>query len=133
MKEGNESIRIYSYSKIWKLENKIYAIQNIQLPAPVSPTQLIYFAGTAVFILIICKIIPLFGAIPAVLKYGAVPLIISNFLLTKKLDGKNPIKYFIGFLVFLFAESDNCLERFQEKKCKEKPFKLEWNTSKGRQ
>lgn len=132
MKEVKESIRIYSYSKIWKLENKIYAIQNIQLPAPVSPTQLIYFGGSAVVMLIVCKIIPIFDVIPAILKYGAVPLVLSNFLLTKKLDGKNPIKYFIGFLVFLFTESDSHLERFQEKKGKEKPCRIDWLTSQGR-
>lgn len=133
MKEVKETIRIYSYSKIWKLENKIYAIQNIQLPAPVSPTQLMYFGGTAAFMLLICKIIPFFDAVPAILRYGAVPLMLSNFLITKKLDGKNPIKYFVGFLSFLFTESGSRLERFQEKKGKEKPIRIEWVTSEGSQ
>lgn len=130
--EERESIRVYSYSKIWKLENKIYAIQNIQLPVPISPTQLLYFGMAALFMMIICKILPFLDGVPPILKYGVVPLILSNFLLTKKLDGKNPIKYFAGWIVFLYAESDSCMERFEEKKIKEKPVRIDWIVSQGK-
>jgi len=132
MKEEKETIWIYSYSKIWKQENKIYAIQNVRLPAPVSPVQLLYSGVSAIFMMIICKVLPFLDGVPFILKYIVVPLILSKFLLTKKLDGKNPIKYFNGLLVFLFTESDRCMERFTEKKVKEKQLRLTWNVSQGR-
>ena len=38
-----KKINLRSYNKVWKIENRIYAIQNIVLPVPVSPREVLYF------------------------------------------------------------------------------------------
>ena len=38
-----KKVTIYSYSKVWKVEKRIYAIQNLVLPVPIDPWQTAIF------------------------------------------------------------------------------------------
>lgn len=125
------TITLYSYSKVWKIEKKIYAVQNFTLPVPVDPWQILYFAGTWIVCSVIFGVIPGFTKIPVILRSIALPLAISQFLMTKKMDGKNPLRFILGIIIFLFTEQGKCVERFVSVPDKQKIVKLEWNCSEG--
>lgn len=124
--EEKKELEIYSYSKVWKVENKIYAIQNVQLPVPISPNQAIYFSAVVGILWITGRVFPVLITIPFAIKYVIIPYLVSKFLLTKKMDGKNPVKYILGIIRFVFMENDFCIERFSERPVKTKPIHLHW-------
>ena len=128
MEKPSEKITLYSYHKIWKIEKKIYAIQNIVLPIPIDPWELLYFGATWVVCNVIFGLLPGVSNIPVMIRSIA----ISKFLMTKKLDGKNPLRYMLGVITFLFVEQGKSVEFFQTTPDKEATIKLTWNCSEGR-
>lgn len=133
METQKAGLIIYSYAKVWKIEKKIYAIQNFILPVPVDPWQLLYFGGTWFFCSIFFSILPGFLKIPVIIRSIIIPLGISRFLMTKKLDGKNPIRFFLGIMVFLFTEQGKVIERFTSNTQKQNTIRLNWKCSQGRE
>ena len=132
MEKPSEKITLYSYHKIWKIENKIYAIQNIVLPIPIDPWELLYFGATWVVCNVIFGLLPGVSNIPVMIRSIMLPFAISKFLMTKKLDGKNPLRYMLGVITFLFVEQGKSVEFFQTTPDKEATIKLTWNCSEGR-
>ena len=126
------NITLYSYHKIWKIEKKIYAIQNIVLPIPIDPWELLYFGATWVVCNVIFGLLPGVSNIPVMIRSIMLPFAISKFLMTKKLDGKNPLRYMLGVITFLFVEQGKSVEFFQTTPDKEATIKLTWNCSEGR-
>lgn len=113
MEKPSEKITLYSYHKIWKIEKKIYAIQNIVLPIPIDPWELLYFGATWVVCNVIFGLLPGVSNIPVMIRSIMLPFAISKFLMTKKLDGKNPLRYMLGVITFLFVEQGKSVEFFQ--------------------
>ena len=132
MEKPSEKITLYSYHKIWKIEKKIYAIQNIVLPIPIDPWELWYFGATWVVCNVIFGLLPGVSNIPVMIRSIMLPFAISKFLMTKKLDGKNPLRYMLGVITFLFVEQGKSVEFFQKTPDKEATIKLTWNCSEGR-
>ena len=132
MEKKREKITLYSYHKIWKIEKKIYAIQNIVLPIPIDPWELLYFGATWVVCNVIFGLLPGVSNIPVMIRSIMLPFAISKFLMTKKLDGKNPLRYMLGVITFLFVEQGKSVEFFQTTPDKEATIKLTWNCSEGR-
>ena len=132
MEKPSEKITLYSYHKIWKIEKKIYAIQNIVLPIPIDPWELLYFGATWVVCNVIFGLLPGVSNIPVMIRSIMLPFAISKFLMTKKLDGKNPLRYMLGVITFLFVEQGKSVEFFQTTPDKVATIKLTWNCSEGR-
>lgn len=132
MEKPSEKITLYSYHKIWKIEKKIYSIQNIVLPIPIDPWELLYFGATWVVCNVIFGLLPGVSNIPVMIRSIMLPFAISKFLMTKKLDGKNPLRYMLGVITFLFVEQGKSVEFFQTTPDKEATIKLTWNCSEGR-
>ena len=132
MEKPSEKITLYSYHKIWKIEKKIYAIQNIVLPIPIDPWELLYFGATWVVCNVIFGLLQGVSNIPVMIRSIMLPFAISKFLMTKKLDGKNPLRYMLGVITFLFVEQGKSVEFFQTTPDKEATIKLTWNCSEGR-
>ena len=132
MEKPSEKITLYSYHKIWKIEKKIYAIQNIVLPIPIDPWELLYFGATWVVCNVIFGLLPGVSNIPVMIRSITLPFAISKFLMTKILDGKNPLRYMLGVITFLFVEQGKSVEFFQTTPDKEATIKLTWNCSEGR-
>ena len=132
MEKPNEKITLYSYHKVWKIEKKIYAVQNIVLPFPIDPWELVYFGATWIVCNVIFGLLPGVSNIPVMIRSIMLPFAISKFLMTKKLDGKNPLRYMLGVITFLFVEQGKSVEFFQTTPDKEATIKLTWNCSEGR-
>ena len=96
---------LYSYEKVWKVEKKVYSIQNIHLPAPIAPAQFGYFAVVLLIVFVLCKIFPFLEIVPALIRYLAVPFLLTQFLMKKKLDGKAPHRFFADYIKYIFTRS----------------------------
>lgn len=130
--EGEDKIIIPTYDKVWHVEKKIYAIQNLKLPVPVNPYQAGYFFLTAFAFLFLGKVITILQMIPVVVRFIALPYLLSNYLMKKKLDGKNPIKFFLDYMRYLIQDKGSYMERFGQYYKKKEQLTLHWNCSKGK-
>lgn len=126
-----KKITIYSYTKVWKVEKRIYALYGLTLPRPVNPYDLLAAVGVALVIYVVGLIIPIITAIPAIIRLGVFPYFIAGYLMKKKLDGKTPIKFVKGYIVYLLTICGYYLQAFQKHAEREKTVKLKWKCSMG--
>lgn len=129
MSDETRKVTVYSYSKAWKVEKKIYNIGNLVLPVPVEMWNMIYFAGAVLVVLFLQKMIPVISAMPIVLRFGMLPYGIVYVMRKKKLDGKNPLKYFAGYLIYLFRDKHGYLEHFTRHEIQKQKLRLHWSCS----
>ena len=135
MAEINETpkVTLHSYNKAWNVEKKIYSIMNMVLPAPVNPFMVLAFIVMLLIVMALERVIPAFTLIPSIIKYLAFPFISANYLMKKKLDGKNPIKYLFGIIIHVFYERGRYIERFASHADREVVLHLDWHCSARRQ
>ena len=77
--------KIKSYTSIWRVEKVIYAINDFQLPFPLT------FSQMAWFVVILFGELPPFSLIDgAFLKYFGIPVAFTWFVSQKTFDGKKP-------------------------------------------
>lgn len=120
-------IRILSYDKVWSVEKKIHSIYNLKLPVPIAVDQFQYVAG-----IIIVMFFPIFSFLPDVFRFVMIPYFGSNFLAKKKLDGKNPVRFFIGYIEYLIIEKGTYREKFRIYPIRnEEKIKINWTCSRG--
>ena len=85
--------KIKSYTGIWNVEKVLYAINDFNLPFPVTFTQIAWFVMTE-FILILFGDLPPFSMIEgAFLKYFGIPVALTWFMSQKTFDGKKPYSF----------------------------------------
>lgn len=94
-KKGRDEMKkIRSYTSIWSVEKVIYAINDLQLPFPVTFTQMTWFVFSLLFVILFGNLPPLSLISGALLKYLGIPVGITWFMSQKTFDGKKPY----GFL-----------------------------------
>lgn len=86
--------KIRSYTSIWSVEKVIYAINDLQLPFPVTFTQMTWFVVSLLVIILFANLPPLSMIEGALLKYVGIPVGLTWFMSQKTFDGKKPY----GFL-----------------------------------
>ena len=86
--------KIKSYTSIWSVEKVIYAINDFQLPFPLTFSQMAWLV-MALFVVILFGELPPLSMIDGVfLIYFGIPVAITWFVSQKTFDGKKPF----GFL-----------------------------------
>lgn len=106
-----QTIKIRTFNKIWRVQFKLYNIDNIKLPFAVSLWDIVLIAIGICISLIIHNIINIDYFGKAIVKYCFLPLGI-RFVLTKfQLDGKKAHKYFLDMLIFFIKPKT--YERFK--------------------
>lgn len=123
-------ITLYSYRKVWFIEKKIYAVQNIVLPVPVNPYEILEFIGVVGIIMLFTRIVPALENVPPILRYAAIPYLVVKYLMKLKLDGKNPVKYFVGLIPYIFTKTQY-IEHFKAYPNRQESVKLNWFCSRG--
>lgn len=104
--------KLKSYTSIWSVEKVIYAINDFQLPFPVTFSQMAWFV-LSLFIVVLFSDIPPFSLINgAFLKYLGIPVGVTWFMSKKTFDGKRPY----GFLRSLFLYTIRPKKTFAGKK-----------------
>ena len=82
--------KIKSYTSIWAVEKVIYAINDFQLPFPV----------TLLFVIVFAHVPPLSMIEGAFLKYLGIPVVVTWFMSQKTFDGKKPLGFLRSFLSY---------------------------------
>jgi len=86
--------KIRSYTSIWNVEKVIYAINDFQLPFPITFTQMAWFVVSLFLVILFAELPPLSMIEGAFLKYFGIPVALTWFMSQKTFDGKKPF----GFL-----------------------------------
>ena len=92
--------KIKSYTGIWNVEKVIYAINDFQLPFPVTFTQMTWFVLTLFIIILFGKLPPLSMIEGAFLKYIGIPVFITWFMSQKTFDGKKPYGFLKSIILY---------------------------------
>ena len=96
--------KIKSYTSIWSVEKVIYAINDFQLPFPVTFSQMAWFV-LSLFIVILFAELPPFSMIDgAFLKYFGIPVVFTWFVSQKTFDGKKPFGFLKSAVTFALVE-----------------------------
>lgn len=122
---------LYSYAKVWNVEKKIYALFNLVLPAPLNPYLILIFILLLGIIMLLERSLPFLTGIPVVIRYLVLPFGGARYLMKKKLDGKNPLKYLLGLLFYLLFEKGRYVEKFKLYPKRHENILIEWTCSKG--
>ena len=86
--------KIRSYTSIWAVEKVIYAINDLQLPFPITFTQMTWFVVSLLAVILFGNVPPLSLIDGALLKYLGIPVALTWSMSQKTFDGKKPY----GFL-----------------------------------
>ena len=124
-------VTLYSYSKVWNVEKKVYALFDVILPAPINPYTIIVFVLVLLGFMGMERLIPVLSKIPTILRYMVFPYLSAQYLMKKKLDGKNPLKYLLGIILYLITERGFYIEKFTKYPLMEETIKVSWKCSKG--
>ena len=100
-KEHLQVKKIRSYTSIWNVEKVLYAINDVNLPFPVTFTQITWFVLTEFIIILFADVPPLSMIEGAFLKYFGIPVALTWFMSQKTFDGKKPYSYIKT--MFLYA------------------------------
>lgn len=93
--------KIKSYTSIWSVEKVIYAINDFQLPFPVTFSQMAWFV-LSLFVVILFGELPPFNMIDgAFLKYFGIPVAVTWFMSQKTFDGKKPYGFLKSSISYL--------------------------------
>lgn len=75
------------------MEKVLYAINDVNLPFPVTCTQITWFVLTEFIIILFADVPPLSMIEGAFLKYFGIPVALTWFMSQKTFDGKKPYSY----------------------------------------
>ena len=81
--------KIRSYTSIWNVEKVLYAINDVNLPFPVTFTQITWFVLTEFIIILFADVPPLSMIEGAFLKYFGIPVALTWFMSQKTFDGNS--------------------------------------------
>ncbi|MCO7128367.1 conjugal transfer protein [Sporolactobacillus shoreicorticis] len=93
--------KIRSYTSIWNVEKVIYAINDFQLPFPVTFTQMAWFVCSLLLVVLFANVPPLSFIHGVLLKYVGLPVGLTWFMSQKTFDGKKPYGFLKSVLTYL--------------------------------
>ena len=92
--------KIRSYTSIWSVEKVIYAINDFQLPFPITFTQMAWFVVSLFAVIVFAELPPLNMIDGAFLKYFGNPVAFTWFVSQKTFDGKKPFGFLKSAVTF---------------------------------
>lgn len=99
-KGRDEMKKIKSYTSIWSVEKVIYAINDLQLPFPVTFTQMTWFIVSLFLVILLGNLPPLSLIDGALLKYLGIPVALTWFMSQKTFDGKKPYGFLKSIITY---------------------------------
>lgn len=96
--------KIKSYTSIWNVEKVIYAINDFQLPFPITFNQMAWFVVSLFVVILFANLPPLSMIDGAFLKYFGIPVAITWFMSQKTFDGKKPFGFLKSACTFLIRQ-----------------------------
>lgn len=95
--------RVRSYTSIWSVEKVLYAINDLNLPFPITFTQMTWFVVTLSVVIVFSDVPPLGLINGAFLKYLGIPAGITWFMSQKTFDNKKPLGFLRSVLTYVFS------------------------------
>lgn len=95
--------KIRSYTSIWSVEKVLYAINDMNLPFPITFTQMTWFIISLFFVVLFADIPPLSLIEGAFLKYFGIPVGITWFMSQKTFDNKKPLGFLRSVCVYMVS------------------------------
>ena len=95
--------KIKSYTSIWAVEKVIYAINDFQLPFPVTFNQMAWFVLSLLFVIVFAHVPPLSMIEGAFLKYLGIPVVVTWFMSQKPLMVRNHWDFYDPFSVITYG------------------------------
>ena len=92
--------KIRSYTSIWAVEKVIYAINDLQLPFPITFTQMTWFVVSLLAMRLFGNVPPLSLIDGALLKYLGIPVALTWFMSQKTFDGKKPYGFLKSIITY---------------------------------
>ena len=92
--------KIKSYTGIWNVEKVLYAINDFNLPFPVTFTQITWFVITEFLVIFLADLPPLSMIEGAFLKYFGIPVALTWFMSQKTFDGKKPYSFLKSMIAY---------------------------------
>ena len=92
--------KIRSYTSIWSVEKVIYAINDLQLPFPITFTQMTWFIVSLFVVIIFGSLPPLSLIDGALLKYLGIPVVLTWCMFQKTFDGKKPYGFLKSIITY---------------------------------
>ncbi|MGX7173535.1 conjugal transfer protein [Enterococcus ratti] len=92
--------KIRSYTSIWSVEKVLYAINDLQLPFPITFTQMTWFVVSLLVVILFGNVPPLSFIDGALLKYVGLPAALTWFMSQKTFDGKKPYGFLKSILSY---------------------------------
>ncbi|MCH3964623.1 MAG: conjugal transfer protein [Clostridium sp.] len=93
--------KIKSYTSIWNVEKVIYAINDFQLPFPVTFTQMAWLVCSLLLVVMFANVPPLSMIHGELLKYVGIPAVLTWFMSQKTFDGKKPFGFLKSVLSYI--------------------------------
>ena len=106
--------KIRSYTSIWNVEKVLYAINDVNLPFPVTFTQITWFVLTEFIIILFADVPPLSMIEGAFLKYFGIPVALTWFMSQKTFDGKKPYSYIKTMVLYAGKAVNLHKQKFEE-------------------
>lgn len=110
MREEDTKIILRSFSNLKNFETKIYRAGNINLLIPIGLESAAIFTVVLLLVFFIDKFISL--PMMPVIKFVAIPIGLTMFIRTAKVDGKKPHIYLLRLIQY-FSIKDKVIERFE--------------------
>lgn len=84
-------VTVRTYAAVWTWERRIYRLERVRLPMPVTFRWIGLFAGTLLLVVVpLGKVLPLPWP---VIWYTVVPWLVADYLSKARLDGKTPLAW----------------------------------------
>ena len=94
--------KIKSYTSIWSVEKVLYAIGDINLPVPMTFTQIAWFVLVFFAVMIFRNTFPLSLIESDILLYFGFPAGMAWFMSKKAFDGKKPYRFLQSVFLYIF-------------------------------
>lgn len=95
--------KVRSYTSIWSVEKVLYAINDLNLPFPITFTQMTWFVVTLSVVIVFSDVPPLGLINGAFLKYLGIPAGITWFMSQKTFDNKKPLGFLRSVFTYVFS------------------------------
>lgn len=96
--------KIRSYTSVWSVEKVLYAINDVNLPFPVTFTQMTWFIVALFLVMLLGDVPPLSFIDGAFLKYLGIPAAITWFMSQKTFDNKRPLGFLRSVITYFTAQ-----------------------------
>lgn len=98
--------RIKNYTSIWNVEKMIYALSDVELPVPLTLTQIGWFTFTMLAVMIFKNVPPISLTDNVLIKYGLIPVGVTWFMSQKTFDGMKPYNFLKSVVSYLLRPKE---------------------------